>query len=35
MAVTAKKNDMRLIAIVLGEAVSKVRNQETTELLDY
>ena len=35
MAVTAKRNDMRLIAIVLGEAVSKVRNQETTELLDY
>ena len=35
MAVTAKRNDMRLIAVVLGEAVSKVRNQETTELLDY
>ena len=35
MAVTAKRNDMRLIAIVLGEAVSKVRNQETSELLDY
>lgn len=35
MAVTAKRNDMRLIAIVLGEKVSKVRNQETTDLLDY
>lgn len=35
MAVTAKRNNMRLIAIVLGEAVSKVRNQETQELLDY
>ena len=35
MAVTAKRNDMRLIAIVLGEEVSKVRNQETTDLLDY
>lgn len=35
MAVTAKRNDMRLIAVVLGEEVSKVRNQETTELLDY
>ena len=35
MAVTAKRNDMRLIAIVLGEEVSKVRNAETTELLDY
>lgn len=35
MAVTAKRNDMRLIAVVLGEEVSKVRNQETTDLLDY
>lgn len=35
MAVTAKKNNMRLIAIVLGEADSKVRNQETAALLDY
>lgn len=35
MAVTAKRDDMRLLAVVLGEAVSKVRNQETTELLDY
>lgn len=35
MAVTAKKNDMRILAIVLGEEVSKVRNKETTELLDY
>lgn len=35
MAVTAKRNNMRLIAIVLGEEVSKVRNQETTDLLDY
>lgn len=35
MAVTAKRNNMRLLAIVLGEEVSKVRNQETTELLDY
>ena len=35
MAVTAKRNNMRLIAIVLGEANGKVRNQETTELLDY
>ena len=26
LAATAKKNDMRLIAIVLGEEVSKVRN---------
>lgn len=35
MAVTAKRSGMRLLAIVLGEEVSKVRNQETTELLDY
>lgn len=35
MTVTAKRNNMRLIAIVLGEEVSKVRNSETTALLDY
>lgn len=35
MAVTAKRDDLRLIAIVLGENDSKVRNQETTDLLDY
>lgn len=35
MAVTAKRDNMRLIAIVLGEKVSKVRNQETMDLLDY
>lgn len=35
MAVTAKRDNMRLIAIVLGEESGKVRNQETTELLDY
>ena len=35
MAVTAKRNDMRLLAITLGEEVSKVRNKETEELLNY
>lgn len=35
MAVTAKRNGMRLLAIILGEEVSKVRNAETTALLDY
>ena len=35
MAVTAKRDGMRLLAIVLGEENGKVRNQETTELLDY
>lgn len=35
MAVTAKRKDLRFIAIVLGEKSGKVRNQETIELLDY
>ena len=35
MAVTAKRNNMRLIAIVLGEDNGKTRNNETMELLDY
>ena len=35
MAVTAKRNDMRLLAVVLGEKDGKVRNRETAELLDY
>ncbi len=35
LAATAKKNNMRLIAIVLGEEDSKIRNQESIELLDY
>ncbi len=35
MAVTAKRNNMRLLAIVLGEKEGKVRNKEVAELLDY
>ncbi len=35
MAVTAKRNNMRLLAIVLGEKEGKIRNNETSELLDY
>ena len=35
MAVTAKRDGMRLIAIVLGEAKGSVRNEETQQLLDY
>ena len=35
MAVTAKRNNLRLLAIVLKEDESKVRNKEITELLDY
>lgn len=35
MAVTAKRDGMRLIAVVLGEETGSVRNEETSELLDY
>lgn len=35
LAATTKRNNIRLIAIVLGEKESKVRNKETMELLDY
>lgn len=35
LAATSKKEGMRLIAIVLGEEVSKVRNSEAMSLLDY
>ena len=35
LAATAKQNNLRLIAIVLGEEDSKVRNNEVMELLDY
>ncbi len=35
MAVTAKRDDMRLIAIVLGETKGSIRNEETASLLDY
>lgn len=35
IAATAKRDDMRLIAIVLGEENSKTRNAETMSLLDF
>ena len=35
MAVTAKRNDLRLLTIVLGEKTGKERNKEVMELLDY
>ena len=35
MAVTAKRDNMRILAVVLGEKEGKVRNKETAELLDY
>ena len=35
LAATTKRDNLRLIAIVLGESDSKIRNQETMSLLDY
>ena len=35
LTATAKKNNMRLISVIMGEETSNVRNQETTELLNY
>ena len=35
IAATAKRNGLRLLAIVLKEKDNKTRNQETTKLLDY
>ena len=35
LAATAKRGNLRLIGIVLGEENSKVRNQELMDLLDY
>ncbi len=35
MAVTSKKNNLRLLAVVLGEETAAIRNTETTSLLDY
>lgn len=35
LAATSKKDNLRLIAIILGEEDSKIRNQETIQLLDY
>ena len=35
LTATAKKNGMRLIAVVMGEADSKVRNAEVSSMLDY
>lgn len=32
---TAKKNDMRIIAVVMGEPTSKMRNKEISEMFDY
>ena len=32
---TAKKNNMRIIAVVMGEPTSKMRNKEVSEMFDY
>ncbi len=35
LTATAKKNGMRVIAVVMGEPDSKLRNKEVSEMLDY
>lgn len=35
LATTAKRNNLRLIGVILGEKNSKVRNNEMVDLLDY
>lgn len=35
ITVTAKKDNLRLISVVMGEPSSKVRNAETKQMLDY
>ncbi len=35
MTATAMKDGMRVIAVVMGEETSKIRNQEVSEMLDY
>lgn len=35
LTATALKNNMRIIAVVMGELESKIRNGEVTEMLDY
>ena len=35
LSATAKRGDLRLISVVLGENDSKVRNREVMELMDY
>ena len=35
LTATAKKGDMRLIGVVMGEETSKVRNDEMSKMLDY
>lgn len=35
IAVSAKKDNLRLIAVVMGEPTSKMRNEEIKQMLDY
>ncbi len=35
LTATAKRNDMRLISVVMGEETSEMRSKDTIELMDY
>ncbi|MBQ9023798.1 MAG: D-alanyl-D-alanine carboxypeptidase [Bacilli bacterium] len=35
LTATAKRGDMRLISVAMGEDTSKIRNEEITKMLDY
>ena len=35
LTATAKRENLRLIAVVMGEETSKIRNQEISEMFDY
>ena len=35
LTATAKRNNMRLISVVMGEETSEIRSKDTVELLDY
>lgn len=35
LSATAKRDDMRLIGVIMGENTSKIRNEEMTKMLDY
>ena len=35
LTATAKRGDMRLIAVAMGEETSKIRNEEISKMLDY
>ena len=35
LTATARRNNMRLISVVMGEETSEIRSKDTVELLDY